>query len=80
MTKKMLTTAQVADRIAMSERYVTQICAAGELPAKKFGNTWRIDPDVLEAFIADAEPVAGIENRTLTPKQRKAVAQRRRTT
>lgn len=39
----MLTAAQVAESLAVSERTVARLCAKGDLPAYRVGRQWRID-------------------------------------
>jgi excisionase family DNA binding protein len=46
-----LTVEEVAAEIRMHPEYVTRLCAAGTLPAKKLGNRWRVHPDDLAAFM-----------------------------
>lgn len=76
---KWLTTAEVAETIRMSENYVSRLCDAGQIRAKKLGNQWRISDVALDEFMAGggkAEPARVRE--PLTKKQRIAVEQRRR--
>lgn len=67
-----LTVEEVADEIRMHPEYVTRLCAAGTLRAKKLGNRWRIHPEDLAAFMrgADAQaPAAQPREKRLTARQ-----------
>lgn len=77
-----LTTAEVAREIRMTPEYVSRKCHSGELRAAKLGNTWRIPVAAVTEFMATRAPEPPPEpvQRKLTPKQRRAVAQRNRTT
>lgn len=67
-----LTVAEVADRIHMTEDYVTRQCKAGALKAKKLGNTWRIHVANLEAFMLDDSPAPAARQRLSARQQRRS--------
>lgn len=48
---KLLEVAHVAHRLGVSQEFVRRLLREGKLPAVRLGRRWRIDPDVLEAFI-----------------------------
>ncbi|MDU8943893.1 helix-turn-helix domain-containing protein [Ovoidimarina sediminis] len=48
-----MTIDQVAGICRVSEKTVRRWIAAGELPAAKLGNQWRIRPRDLEDFVRD---------------------------
>lgn len=43
-----LTTRQVAERLALTDRQVRALCASGALRAAKFGGAWMVDPASIE--------------------------------
>lgn len=47
-----LTTGEAAVKIRTSPDYVRRQCENGNLRAKKLGNTWRIKPADLDAFMS----------------------------
>lgn len=47
----MLTTADVAELLAVTEAWVRERCAEGEIPAHKIGRHWRIDEGELKAWL-----------------------------
>lgn len=47
---QMLTTADVAELLAVTEAWVRERCAEGEIPAYKVGRHWRIDEGELKAW------------------------------
>jgi excisionase family DNA binding protein len=53
---RLLTTKEAADWAQVSERTVLRQIAAGELPARRIGARWRIDPAVLERWGMPALP------------------------
>lgn len=59
--RPLLSPAQVAERLAMSERWVRQLLADGELPSLKVGAATRVEAEALDAYIAarKAERSAG---------------------
>lgn len=52
MTTSLLTVADVAKHLRMSERFVLDEIRRGNLRATKAGNQWRIDPPDLAAYKA----------------------------
>jgi excisionase family DNA binding protein len=53
--QRLLTTAQVAERLAVSARTVQRLVAAGLLPALRLGvRLLRFDPEAVERWIAAA--------------------------
>ncbi len=50
-SEKLLTPADVADRLQVNERTVTQWLRKGHLGGFKVGKEWRISPDGLQAFL-----------------------------
>lgn len=56
----LLTTADAADRLGMSTRFVKDELRRKRLRGFKYGGEWRIDPDDLETYIqahANVRPV-----------------------
>lgn len=51
MDKKLLTPAQVAERLQVTERTVYKWLTDGELRAAKLGRVWRISEEQLKQFI-----------------------------
>lgn len=49
--KQLLTPAQVAERLQVTERTVYKWLSNGELPAAKLGRVWRISEQQLQKFI-----------------------------
>ncbi len=49
--KKLLTPTDVANRLQVTERTVTQWLRRGHLRGFKIGKEWRISPDDLQAFL-----------------------------
>ncbi len=49
--EKLLTPADVADRLQVNKRTVTQWLRKGHLRGFKVGKEWRISPDDLQAFL-----------------------------
>ena len=49
--KKLLTPTDVANRLQVNERTVTQWLRRGHLRGFKIGKEWRISPDDLQAFL-----------------------------
>ncbi|MEO6604323.1 MAG: helix-turn-helix domain-containing protein [Aeromicrobium sp.] len=62
MTDTFLTVREVAEKIRMTEDYVTRVCNSQDLKGVKLGNVWRISPEALDAFMTP-RPVA----KTATP-------------
>ncbi len=50
-SEKLLTPTDVANRLQVSERTVTQWLRKGRLRGFKLGKEWRISPDDLQAFL-----------------------------
>ena len=50
-SEKLLTPTDVANRLQMNERTVTQWLRKGRLRGFKLGKEWRISPDDLQAFL-----------------------------
>ncbi len=50
-SEKLLTPTDVANRLQVSERTVTQWLRKGHLRGFKLGKEWRISPDDLQAFL-----------------------------
>ena len=49
--EKLLTPTDVAERLQVNERTVTQWLRKGHLRGFKIGKEWRISPDDLQAFL-----------------------------
>lgn len=45
--ERWLSVQELAYRLGLGERTVKRLIYAGEIPARKFGRQWRIDPAVL---------------------------------
>ena len=58
MNEKLLTPAQVAERLQITERTVYEWISGGKLTALKLGRLWRIRQDDLEAFLEGARAKA----------------------
>ena len=58
MNEKLLTPAQVAERLQITERTVYEWIRGGKLLALKLGRLWRIRQDELEAFLEGARAKA----------------------
>ena len=58
MNEKLLTPAQVAERLQITERTVYEWIRDGKLTALKLGRLWRIRQDDLEAFLEGARAKA----------------------
>jgi len=58
MNEKLLTPAQVAERLQITERTVYEWIRGGKLTALKLGRLWRIRQDDLEAFLENARAKA----------------------
>ena len=58
MNEKLLTPAQVAERLQITERTVYEWIRGGKLTALKLGRLWRIRQDELEAFLEGARAKA----------------------
>jgi len=58
MNEKLLTPAQVAERLQITERTVYEWIRGDRLPALKIGRLWRIRQDELEAFLEGARAKA----------------------
>jgi excisionase family DNA binding protein len=56
--KALLKTAEAAERIPCTERYMRKLVADGKIPVVRIGRLVRIDPADLDAFI-DRHRVAG---------------------
>jgi excisionase family DNA binding protein len=52
---RLLTTREVAERLAVSPATVHKLCARGQLRSVRVGAVVRIDPASLEAFITAAD-------------------------
>ncbi len=50
-SEKLLTPTDVADRLQVNERTVTQWLRKGHLRGFKIGKEWRISPEDLQAFL-----------------------------
>ena len=53
-----LSTAETADRLGCSERWVTKLIAADRLAAQRVGRSWVVDPASLAGLIDDRESSA----------------------
>ncbi len=51
--ERLLTPAQIADRLQVKERTVVQWLRIGRMRGFKVGKEWRISPDDLTAFLED---------------------------
>ncbi len=58
MNEKLLTPAQVAERLQITERTVYEWIRGGKVTALKLGRLWRIRQDDLEAFLEGARAKA----------------------
>lgn len=52
--QELLTPQEVAHILKKTRRTIYNYIRAGQLPAAKVGNDWRIHPDDLDAFLKDA--------------------------
>lgn len=73
---KILTTAEVAAILRVSDEYVRQLCDTKQLRAKKVGKEWRIRAEAVDEFLDDGEKTTTPRPGRMTKKQRIAVAQR----
>lgn len=46
-----LTVEQVAEHLQLSEATVYRLCRAGQLPARKVGRSWRMDPREFDSLL-----------------------------
>jgi len=53
MNKQYLTVEEVAKRLRVNMRTVYRMAVKGEIPAFKFGKSWRIDAEKLDEYIKD---------------------------
>ena len=68
--KRYLTTAEVGDIIQETSENVSRRCAAGQIPATKLGNQWRISE-------ADFEKWMQPSNVKTSPRVRSTLSRRR---
>jgi excisionase family DNA binding protein len=59
---KFLTVAEVAEMLRVSRMTVYRWVHAGELPAVRFGRSFRVPEQAVEAFMAQAELLGGFED------------------
>ena len=52
MDNRLLTVAELAERLAISEWQTRKYCRDGYLPAFKLGADYRMDPNDLDTFLA----------------------------
>lgn len=57
-TTPLLTVAEVADYLRVSEMTIYRMITAGDLVATRVGRRWRVHPDDLAAFLDGARVVA----------------------
>jgi len=51
MVKEVMSVRDAADYLGLSRNTVYRLVRSGEIPAKKFGNQWRISKAVLDEFL-----------------------------
>jgi excisionase family DNA binding protein len=51
--RPLLTIAETGTRLNLNERTVRRLIARGDLPAVRLGNSIRVDPDDLEAWLEE---------------------------
>lgn len=56
MSKDRLTTCEAAQKLGISERRVVSLIHSGDLAAEKFGRSWALDPESVEARIKADRP------------------------
>lgn len=71
---EILTLAEAAEYMRMSQDYVRKQCEAGALPAKKLGNRWRISRTALDVFMTDGIPAKRARDPKLSARQAKKSA------
>lgn len=54
-----VTVAEVAKRLNIHPESVRRLIRKGELPARKFANTWLVDKTTLEQFASNYDPRPG---------------------
>jgi excisionase family DNA binding protein len=59
MDEQMLTTAQVAEKLQVTQKTVVGWIQAGKLTAYKLGRLWRIRENDLEAFLEERKAEGG---------------------
>lgn len=57
-----LTSEEAADRLRMTVPTIGRSCAAGIIPATKFGNKWRIAEDVIDSMLAPTNQGPGVRS------------------
>ncbi len=63
--KKLLTPTDVANRLQVNERTVTQWLRKGHLRGFKVGKEWRISPDDLQAFLEASANIPPDKSRSI---------------
>ncbi len=63
--EKLLTPTDVANRLQMNERTVTQWLRKGHLRGFKIGKEWRISPSDLEAFLEASANLPPVKPRSI---------------
>jgi len=51
MVKEVMSVRDAADYLGLSRNTVYRLVRSGEIPARKFGNQWRISKAVLDEFL-----------------------------
>lgn len=55
MVKEVMSIRDAADYLGLSRNTVYRLVRSGEIPAKRFGNQWRISKAVLDKFLTEGE-------------------------
>ncbi len=63
--EKLLTPSNVASRLQVNERTVTQWLRKGHLRGFKIGKEWRISPDDLQAFLEASANIPPDKSRSI---------------
>ena len=63
-----VTAIEAARRLDIHPETVKRLCRQGDLPARKFHNTWLISRDVLDEFSGTYDPRPGAKRRLLKPE------------
>lgn len=55
MVKEVMSVRDAADYLGLSRNTVYRLVRSGEIPAKRFGNQWRISKAILDKFLTEGE-------------------------
>ena len=65
MLDQFLDANEAAQRLKVHSETIKRLIRTGQLPARKFGNKWLIDRDVLDQFAATYLPGPGAKRRLI---------------